>query len=106
MIRSSLKQRAIWPSASFEKAAKPLRNALPTVIVSQPPATPKPIALNILVSAYNEELENFKKNTEAADKFLAVGESKRDESINNAEHAAWTIVASMLLNLDEVITRL
>ena len=67
---------------------------------------PKPIALNILVSAYNEELENFKKNTEAADKFLAVGESKRDESINNAEHAAWTIVASMLLNLDEVITRL
>ena len=67
---------------------------------------PKPIVANILVAAYNEELENFKKNTEAADKLLNVGESKRDESINNAEHAAWTIVASMLLNLDEVITRL
>jgi hypothetical protein len=58
------------------------------------------------VAAYNEELENFKKNTEAADKLIAVGESKRDATINNAEHAAWTIVASMLLNLDEVITRL
>ena len=67
---------------------------------------PKPIVANILVAAYNEELENFKKNTEAADKLIAVGESKRDETINNAEHAAWTIVASMLLNLDEVITRL
>jgi len=67
---------------------------------------PKPIVANILVAAYNEELENFKKNTEAADKLLDVGESKRDETINNAEHAAWTIVASMLLNLDEVITRL
>ena len=67
---------------------------------------PKPIVANILVAAYNEELENFKKNTEAADKLLNVGESKRDETINNAEHAAWTIVASMLLTLDEVITRL
>ena len=67
---------------------------------------PKPIVANILVAAYNEELENFKKNTEAADKLLDVGESKRDETIINAEHAAWTIVASMLLNLDEVITRL
>ena len=67
---------------------------------------PKPIVANILVAAYNEELENFKKNTEAADKLLNVGESKRDETISNAEHAAWTIVASMLLNLDEVITRL
>lgn len=67
---------------------------------------PKPIVSQILVAAYNEELENFKKNAEAANKLLAIGESKRDESINAAEHAAWTIVASMLLNLDEVITRL
>ena len=48
---------------------------------------PKPIVANILVAAYNE-VENFKKNTEAADKLLDVGESKRDETINNAEHAA------------------
>ena len=67
---------------------------------------PKPIILQILTSAYNEEHANFSKNTEAANKLLAIGESKRDESINAAEHAAWTIVASMLLNLDEVITRL
>jgi hypothetical protein len=68
--------------------------------------TPKPIVSRILESAFNEEFDNYSKNTEAASKLIATGESKRDESINNAEHAAWTIVASMLLNLDEVITRL
>ena len=67
---------------------------------------PKPIVLQILISAYNEEHTNFSKNSEAANKLLAIGESKRDESIKTAEHAAWSIVASMLLNLDEVITRL
>ena len=67
---------------------------------------PKPIVANILLAAYNEELENFKKNAEAANKLLGIGASKRDETIGVAEHAAWTIVASMLLNLDEVITRL
>ena len=67
---------------------------------------PKPIVANILLAAYNEELENFKKNAEAANKLLSIGASKRDETIGVAEHAAWTIVASMLLNLDEVITRL
>ena len=67
---------------------------------------PKPIVANILLAAYNEELENFKNNAEAANKLLGIGASKRDETIGVAEHAAWTIVASMLLNLDEVITRL
>lgn len=67
---------------------------------------PKPIAAQILLGAFNEEFENFKKNPETAGKLIAIGESKHDESINSSELAAWTIVASMLLNLDEVITRL
>ena len=67
---------------------------------------PKGIVAGILTSAYNEEFEHFKKNPEAAGKLLGVGDSPREESLDTAEHAAWTIVASMLLNLDEVITRL
>jgi hypothetical protein len=66
---------------------------------------PKPLVAEILASAFREEFENFKKNPEAAGRLLAVGDSKRDESLDAPEHAAWTIVASMLLNLDEVITR-
>ncbi len=67
---------------------------------------PKALVSQILSSAFNEEFEHYKKNPEAAAKLLAAGDSKRDESLNTAEHAAWTIVASMLLNLDEVISRL
>lgn len=38
-------------------------------------------------------------------KLLAVGESKRDESLDPVEHAAWTGLALMLLNLDEAVTK-
>lgn len=36
---------------------------------------------------------------------LSAGESKRDASIDQSEHAAWTLVCSMIFNLDEVLTR-
>ncbi len=67
---------------------------------------PKPIVSQILIGAFKEELENYKKDTEAAGNILSVCTTKHDESLNAAEHAAWTIVASIILNLDEVITRL
>ena len=37
--------------------------------------------------------------------FGEVGDTPRDESLNLADHAAWTVVASMLLNLDETLNR-
>ena len=36
---------------------------------------------------------------------LGFGETKRDESIDLAQHAAWTTVASAILNLDEVLSK-
>ncbi len=41
----------------------------------------------------------------AALKLLTVGESKRDESLDPAEHAVWTSLCLMLLNLDETVTK-
>ena len=55
----------------------------------------------ILENASNK----YKTNPEAADKLLAVGEAKRDESLPADELAAWTIIASSILNLDETLTR-
>jgi hypothetical protein len=42
---------------------------------------------------------------DAALKLLSVGESKRDESLDVIEHAAWTGLCLMLLNLDETVTK-
>ena len=49
----------------------------------------------------NVEMED----SEAAKKLIGFGESKRDESLDVAEHAAWTVIASMILNLNETLTR-
>ena len=43
--------------------------------------------------------------TKAALDLLGVGESKWDEQHNASELAAWTTVASAILNLDETITK-
>ena len=45
------------------------------------------------------------RDVEAARKLIAVGETKPDATLNPSELAAWTTVASTMLNLDETITR-
>ena len=61
--------------------------------------------LAVLETTLNEQLEQFRKTPDRAKEYLGVGESKRDESIDVAEHAAWTVVAQLILNLDELLTR-
>ena len=47
----------------------------------------------------------FDNDTEGATKLISVGESERDETLTPAEHAAWTMVCNMVLNLDEALTQ-
>ena len=67
------------------------------------PAEPREI--EILRGLLDEQREKFKGDPESAKQFLSVGESARDESLDAAEHAAWTVIAQTILNLDEVLTR-
>ena len=61
--------------------------------------------LSILLEKYRWHLAEFESDTDAAEQLLSVGDSARDTSIAPAEHAAWTCVASLILNLDETITK-
>jgi hypothetical protein len=54
---------------------------------------------------YDEQIEAFADDVESAVRFLGVGESRRDESLRVAEHAALTGVCLAMLNLDEALTR-
>ena len=47
----------------------------------------------------------FDMDSDGATKLISVGESERDESLKPAEHAAWTMVCNMVLNLDEALTQ-
>ena len=66
---------------------------------------PSTKTLTLLKKAYEEELAVFQKDPERAKKLLGVGESKRDAAIDEAEHAALTIICSMILNLDATVTK-
>jgi hypothetical protein len=60
---------------------------------------------NVLKSTYDEQHALFTKEPERAKQLLAVGDSKPDASIDPVEHATWTLLASMILNLDETLNR-
>ncbi|MEO1530420.1 MAG: DUF1553 domain-containing protein, partial [Planctomycetota bacterium] len=59
----------------------------------------------ILNRILDDATKRYESDIEAAKKLLDVGDSERDMSLSPATHAAWTIVASSLLNLDETLTR-
>ena len=66
---------------------------------------PKPAEAKLLEGLYEAQVVKFRKDKAAAEKLLSVGESPRNPKLNTAELAAWSAVASVLLNLDETITK-
>lgn len=60
---------------------------------------------NVLMSMHEEARAKFAADGDAAKKLLHVGESVPDASLDEKDLAAWTTVASMLLNLDETISK-
>jgi hypothetical protein len=57
----------------------------------------------VLSSAYGDLLAYYRENPAEAKKLVTVGEMKRDESIDVAEQAAWTMVVNQVMNLDEAL---
>jgi hypothetical protein len=66
---------------------------------------PSRTEIAVLKRIHEQQIAVFQKDTEAAQKLLKVGESPENESLNVSELAAWTSVASVVLNLDETITK-
>lgn len=60
---------------------------------------------SVLLKIYQTRLAHFQQNPADAKAFISVGESARNESIVEADLAAWTSVMSLILNLDEAITK-
>jgi hypothetical protein len=66
---------------------------------------PTDAELAVLTNTLARERTHYKTDQAAAEKYLATGESLRDEKIPVAEHAAWSQIAALLLNLSETVTR-
>ena len=61
--------------------------------------------LAVLESGWNRRFHQYRRNRAAAEKLLAVGEAPRDPGLDTLELAAFTTAASVILNLDEVVTK-
>jgi hypothetical protein len=66
---------------------------------------PQPVELATLISAFERHRESFRSDPEAAKQLLGVGESKTGVPADPAELAAFCLVASTLLNLDETVSK-
>ncbi len=61
--------------------------------------------LSALLQVHKTGLTRYKESKEDAEALLKVGDAPADKSLPAEEHAAWTLVANLLLNLDETLTR-
>ena len=66
---------------------------------------PSPAELEVLVALFQEHHTHYQSKADEAVKLLSIGESKRDEALNPSEYAAMTMLANLLLNLDETLTK-
>jgi hypothetical protein len=66
---------------------------------------PMAAELQVLVGGLRHHQEAYRKDREAARKLVSVGEFPRDERLDISELAAYTAIAGLILNLDEVVTK-
>ncbi len=66
---------------------------------------PASVEAGILRASLNRYRDRYQTRPQDAERYLSLGEYERDKSLEAPELAAFTAVASMLLNLDETITR-
>ncbi len=66
---------------------------------------PPPHMASVLESSLAQMQQHYQADPKAAHELVEVGETKNDSSIPAPELAAWTMVASEMLNLDETITK-
>ena len=69
---------------------------------SRPPAARE---LELMRPFLDEQLALYRSQPEAAKALATAGRAARPDSLDPAEHAAWTAFANVMLNLDETITR-
>jgi mono/diheme cytochrome c family protein len=66
---------------------------------------PDKAELSELLAAYHDHRKTFDSDPEAAKRLIAVGDTKPDAALDARDLAAWTMIANIILNLDEVLNK-
>jgi hypothetical protein len=103
---------AQWVEAARALAERVIREAGPSpeqridrlgqILLARVPAPP---VAAVLEKSFTEMQKHYAANPEEARSLVNIGEKRRDSSIPDPELAAWTMIASEMLNLDETINK-
>ena len=96
--------RALAQRALKEGGAAP-RQQIDYIYLRLLSRPPRDAERSVVEGSLAELMEYYRGHVDEAKKLLAVGESKRDESLDPATHAAWTMLTNQLMNLDEVLNK-
>ena len=77
-------------------------NRMSLILLSR---TPSPQTAAVLEKSFGEMAKHYAANPKDARALVNIGEKKRDASIPEPELAAWTMIASEMLNLDETLNK-
>jgi hypothetical protein len=66
---------------------------------------PRPEELRVLLDGFQHRLDRFQSDRKAAVQLLSHGEFKHNQALDAAELAAYAATASLILNLDETLTK-
>jgi hypothetical protein len=77
-------------------------NRMSEILLSHDASAPMTAAIE---NSLQQMQQHYAEDREAAHSLVAVGEKKHDASIPEPELAAWTMVASEMLNLDETLNK-
>jgi hypothetical protein len=67
--------------------------------------SPEPLELDIVTKTLAQFTERYQKDPASAAKALRIGEAPLRPGLAEPELAAYTLIANLLLNLDETVTR-
>jgi mono/diheme cytochrome c family protein len=117
VTNTPLQALALWNDPTFLEAARAL--AQRTLLEAKPKVDarvehafrlatlrqPDTKELNVLRNAVDRQLTIYAKNESGAESLVRIGESKFDPRLKPAELAAWMNICSIILNLDETVTK-
>ncbi len=67
--------------------------------------TPEDAIINLVAKLYDKSFADFKMNSEKSKELLAIGNTPATASLDPSELAAWTVVAQLILNMDETLNK-
>ncbi len=66
---------------------------------------PTKLEIDELLTAYNHFRQAYADDVGSAKSLIALGDTSPDDTLSPVELATWTMIANVLLNLDEVVTK-